>query len=552
VRTLIPPLSRPIRIAAIAIVVVGLLSGFVLGRGLFAPLAQTNPAPTPSSAAQATAHSSPSPTHMGQQASPAAGEPTPTSAVTPAPTESPVPLVRATVPLVPVVSFWSNMESISREQVLDALAGTWPEFSRVVIPEGTGPAIAAALGLPPAMALGELDLESLRDAVADGALGLLPLPMVTPEVRALALDGVALFGNDRTDSLGAWPLNVTLDLPAFTWEQANTWTLVAGGDIMLDRGTAHQVTVLGKGVDYPWDGGTVSVTGHHCCTPFGWPVPETKRTGNKGIVRELFVDADLAMANLETPVKEEFTYHTGGLIFTGDPELLKGIKNAGFDFMSLANNHIGNGGRRGVVETIDHLSALEIAYAGAGINLEQAAAPAFLDAGGQRVAIVSCAMIGGYVATDERWGALRCGDPATLRVVGEARASADVVIVFPHWGREYESLPNKGQRRLAEAWVAAGVDLVVGAHPHWAGALEEINDRLVFYTLGNLVFDQTWSEATMEGLVLELTFQGSRVVQAWIHPIFIMSEVQPNLLDYDGGGSIVLEKVRDASRRLDW
>jgi len=167
-----------------------------------------------------------------------------------------------------------------------------------------------------------------------------------------------------------------------------------------------------------------------------------------------------------------------------------------------------------------------------------------------RRAIIGCAVVGGYFASDTGSGGLRCSDLATLAAIADARAQADVVIMFPHWGREYQNLASKGQRKLAETWMTAGVDLVIGSHPHWAGAIEEVDGRLVFYTLGNLVFDQTWSEATMEGLVLELTFQGDRLVQAWLHPTFIMSEAQPNLLDYGAGGSELLAKVRDASKRL--
>ena len=65
--------------------------------------------------------------------------------------------------------------------------------------------------------------------------------------------------------------------------------------------------------------------------------------------------------------------------------------------------------------------------------------------------------------------------------------------------------------------------------------------------MGNLVFDQTWSENTQEGLIVEMTFQGNHLVQAWLHPTLILNAVQPNLLDYGAGGSDVLARVRAAS-----
>ena len=91
---------------------------------------------------------------------------------------------------------------------------------------------------------------------------------------------------------------------------------------------------------------------------------------------------------------------------------------------------------------------------------------------------------------------------------------------------------------------------MLGSHPHWAEAIEDIDGTLVFYCLGNLVFDQTWSENTMQGLIVELTFEGDRLVQAWPHPTLILNAAQPNLLDYNAGGSDVLDRVREASAGL--
>jgi poly-gamma-glutamate capsule biosynthesis protein CapA/YwtB (metallophosphatase superfamily) len=533
------------------IVGAGVFGGFTAGQSLFGPhpVSTSQAQPTPTTVAEA---SPPPGTHSlgptGSVGPTRLAPPTPA----PTPTTTPPQLVRATVPLVPVVGFWSRASSISRDEIISAVESTSRTYERVVVPTGASAAIAQSLGLTLGTSVTEAEPEPLRAAVADGALGLLPLPEVSPMVRALAVDGISLFGNSRAPSLDTWPINVTLDLPPVTWDQANTWSLVAGGDILLDRGVANQVTILDKGVEFPWDGGTVSITGHHCCTPFGWPVPETKRTGHAGAVRALFGDADLALANLEGPVLDNFRFHEHGFTFTGDPRLLKGVANAGLDFVSLANNHIGNGGVRGLRDTIDALDALGIAHAGAGADLVAASQPALLSAGGQRVAIVSCSQVGGFVAGEDKAGLQRCSSPTTVAQISAARAAGDVVIVFPHWGVEYRAKPTHSQLSLAAAFATAGADVILGSHPHWAEAIDDIYGTFVFYCLGNLVFDQTWSEATMEGLIVELTFQGHRLVQAWIHPTLIHSAAQPNLLDYNGGGSVVLQRVRDASKNIDF
>ncbi|MDP8903931.1 MAG: CapA family protein, partial [Chloroflexota bacterium] len=322
------------------------------------------------------------------------------------------------------------------------------------------------------------------------------------------------------------------------------------GDILLDRGVARQVTVAGKGIDFPWNGGSVEIVRRDCCSPFGHRLPVARSTGNEGGVRRLISGADMAMANLESPVERDARYHAYGTTFTGDARLLAGLQNAGFDFLSLANNHIGDGGASAIRETVGELDRLGIAHAGAGRDVAAAAAPAYLDAAGQRVAIISCSVVGRDFASRSGAGGLRCRDEQTLEQIGLARAEADVVIVTPHWGREYQAEPSRAQRRLAASWLEAGADLVIGHHSHWAGAIEEIGGRLVFYSLGNLVFDQDWSEPTMQGLLLELTFNGRRLVQAWPHPTLIVEDAQPNLLDYEGGGRRVLERVRRASEGM--
>ena len=457
------------------------------------------------------------------------------------------------MPLVPVVSFWSDATSISTDRLAQAVAGSDPTYSKVVVLTGTGDAVDRALGISRA-GLGasnplEVDHDELVRSVGEGALGLVPLPDVTPTVRALALDGVSLFGNGRVSSLDEWPLFVQVTLPAFEWDQSKTWTLAAGGDVVFDRSVAQQF-MEGMSVDFPWDGGTVSITGHHCCTTHGYPQVETQRTGNDGAVRDLLSGADIALANLEGPVMDAFKFHEHGFTFTGDPRLLKGADNAGLDFFSLANNHFGNGGVAGVRDTIRYLDELGIAHAGAGVDIEAAAAPAYFDVGQTRVAVISCTDLGGFRAREDQAGMLHCRAPETLAAIAAARANADTVIVFPHWGVEYRARPTDRQRSLAAAWAEAGVDLVLGSHPHWAAAIETVGDTFVFYCLGNLVFDQDWSEMTLEGLIPELTFQGGRLVQAWPHPTLILHEAQPNLLDYHAGGDVVLDRVRRGSEGL--
>jgi poly-gamma-glutamate synthesis protein (capsule biosynthesis protein) len=277
-----------------------------------------------------------------------------------------------------------------------------------------------------------------------------------------------------------------------------------------------------------------------------------RRTGNAGAVRALLRGADVTLVNLEGPAPDNHSYHPGGYVFTMDPELLAGLHRAGIDVVSLANNHIRNAGATGVTQTIRHLDDLGIAHAGAGHNAVAARRPAWLTAAGQRIAVLAYNGVDpGRNATRTTAGAapLRL---ATMRadIRAARRAGADFVIVVPHWGREYTDVVTAEQRRIAASLVAAGADLVLGSHSHWAGPLEMVDGRLVVYSLGDLVFDLQHDARTQQGLIAELTFVGRRLAQVDLHPTLILAASQPNLLDPDGGGDALLRAIRAGSARL--
>ena len=105
---------------------------------------------------------------------------------------------------------------------------------------------------------------------------------------------------------------------------------------------------------------------------------------------------------------------------------------------------------------------------------------------------------------------------------------------------------------MAHAAIDAGADLVIGNHPHWAEGMEVYKGKPIWYALGNLVFDQTWSEPTMEGITLELTFSGKSLAQVRIRPHLILGKAQPNFMDPAGSGRVVMKQVFGASTHLGW
>ena len=459
--------------------------------------------------------------------------------------------------LVPVTGFWSKERSITTATLATEIAGSGPHPRRVLVEAADLPAVARLLGVEPGANVEPLGPGAIRTAIARDprALGLIRAADVTPGLRALAVDGAALFGAARRTGLAGWPLLVPArpDPGRPPFDPGAAWTLAAGGDVMLDREVYRLAVLAGRGADYPWDGGTAKITGRTCC---GWgrnTLVTGRRTGHAGAVRELLRAVDLSLVNLEGPAPDDFTYHPHGYVFTMDPALLAGLDRAGIDVVSLGDNHISNAGASGVADTIRSLERLGIAHAGAGRDLAAARRPALLTAGGLQVAVLAADGIApASRATSSRAGAAPLR-PASLRadIRAARRAGADLVIVVPHWGREYTDTVTIRQRRLARAMIAAGADVVLGGHSHWAGPLELIDGRLVVYSMGDLVFDLQHDARTQQGLIVELTFVGRRLAQVDLHPTLILEASQPNLLSRGGGGERLLRSIRAASARLD-
>ena len=394
------------------------------------------------------------------------------------------------------------------------------------------------------------DLAKNRDRLA-----FVRADQVTPAVRALAWGAKSLFGVARVSKASDWPLNAQLPAPAagaVAFDPGATWTIVAAGDIMLDRGVAKVVKIQGKGSDFPFNGGTATITGRTCCSALDNPVPVTRRTGKAGAVRDLLTSADLTVANFENPAPDAFRYHTQGTVFSADPKLIAGLRKAGFDVVSIGNNHIRDAGAQGILDTIKNLKKYGIKSTGAGANLAAARKPAVVDVNGVKVAILGYDTIAKYYAAGpSSAGSAQLTKSVVRADIKKARAAgADVVIVYPHWGTEYNPRPFAAQQALARAIIDAGADMVIGNHAHWVGAMEVYKGRPIWYALGNFVFDQDWSEPTMEGITLELTFRGSDLVQARMRPHVILDKSQPNFMDPAGTGRVVMGQLFDASRRL--
>src|SRR5215210_2374874 len=381
------------------------------------------------------------------------------------------------------------------------------------------------------------------------ALGLVPWDEVGPRVKALSVDGKSLFDFEGSTDYPLRPDGATVPDPE------KLKRVVVGGDIVFDRGQYYTVIQKGMGIDFPLDGGYAAVTSR---APEPSAYSETgvihqftaERTGGAGAMREYLSSADLTLANFENPVIRDAVYHPDATTFTGDLRLMPVLDQAGLDGVTLGNNHILDAGTTGIGETIRHLDDAGIAHAGAGKDLAKAREPMIFDLGGTKVGVLSYMGVPSYAwawATETAPGTAPLLENVMREDLKRLRPKVDLILVMPHWGKEYIATPEPGQVDFAHAAVDAGADLFIGGHAHWPKGMEMYKGKPIFYGVGNFLLDQSWSEETSTAIFAETTLYGDDVVQTRPVPFIILDRAQPNFLVPEAGGDRALRRVFAAS-----
>lgn len=251
-------------------------------------------------------------------------------------------------------------------------------------------------------------------------------------------------------------------------------------------------------------------------------------------IRPLLASSDIVFGNLESPVREGRTVLTGEMRFRTDPEFLPELARAGFNIVSLANNHIGDEGEAGIASTTEYLADSNIRWVGAGTTSD-AYAPIIIEHNGFRVAFIAgndpSIVHPSYCASPVRLGSACFNETRIAEGVQAARKSADFVVFSMHAGREYASTSDALQRRIAHLAIDSGADLVIGHHPHVIQERELYNGKWIYYSLGNFIFDQEWSRNTKLGLALGVEVRRSDAsVLRLTHTIVRVDEyAQPRL-----------------------
>ncbi len=224
--------------------------------------------------------------------------------------------------------------------------------------------------------------------------------------------------------------------------------------------------------------------------------------------------ADITTGNLETSISTAGVAMSKRYAFRGPPQALPPMRSfAGFDVLTLANNHSVDFGRGALLDTLRFVRAAGMKPIGAGANAALAHRPALVAAGGLRVAFLGYSDVNplGFPAESSSPGTARAESSSIAADVRTARRSADVVVCFFHWGTELRADPEARQEAFAAACLAAGAQVVLGAHPHVFGSILRPGSRtLVAWTLGNFVFPSSGLTARTGILQLQLDARGVR------------------------------------------
>jgi gamma-polyglutamate biosynthesis protein CapA len=212
--------------------------------------------------------------------------------------------------------------------------------------------------------------------------------------------------------------------------------------------------------------------------------------------------ADLVSANLEGAVTNMGAHYAPVLVndFAFAPDTIREVKKYGFDFFNIANNHLSDQGKKGMNETRKNLDDIGADYSGCTDREIGACSAKILYFASTSVAMIGLSSVYGTFDSEK-----------VSEIIRKAKADADLVVVNIHWGQEYIHEFSKTQSVLAHQVIDAGADIIIGHHPHVIQGLEIYKDRLIFYSLGNFIFDQYFSPDTQEGLAVGLIVKGNEL-----------------------------------------
>lgn len=254
------------------------------------------------------------------------------------------------------------------------------------------------------------------------------------------------------------------------------------------------------------------------------------------LVKDELKSCSIVFGNLECPLV--YKDKINGLKKNGkkkihlyaEDDAAQSLQNAGFNIISLANNHTLDYGQDGIKQTMELLTKHNIKYAGIWKgDLSKPNQPVIMEVNGTKIGFLCYSDVShkSFAAGVKKFGTI----PATMKVIKQdvkvARKKVDILIVYLHWGKEFEKV-KKYQIRQARSLIDQGVDMVIGSHTHLFQDIELYNDKYIFYGLGNFVFDMK-KEETKYSAILKVKINNKKIEKIKLIPVYL-NEFRPEII----------------------
>lgn len=254
---------------------------------------------------------------------------------------------------------------------------------------------------------------------------------------------------------------------------------------------------------------------------------------------ETLASADITLGNLECPISEQGTAENKKYAFRAPTRAGEALALAGFDLVSIANNHILDYGHVALEDTLLNLAKNQVLAVGAGMDDERAYAPVFMDVDGLRLAFLAFMDViledydyPSWEAGMNKPGVAWAHEQRIRESINNARDQADLVIVLLHNGYEMVQTVSKYQQETAHLAIESGAALVIGSHPHVLQRIESYQNGLIVYSMGNFVFDNFLFPPNYSAILsVELSPQG--VENYELIDVVVQLNGVPQIMEYD-------------------
>lgn len=305
--------------------------------------------------------------------------------------------------------------------------------------------------------------------------------------------------------------------------------ITAVGDIMLGRGVGPRLNKNGMNLAY------------------------------KNLKNE-FDKAHILFGNLEHPISDRGSKLPGkGICLRAEPKMVNVLNEAGFDVVSLANNHILDYDSEALLDTFDILDKNKIGYIGAGKNIEEARKPYVINTQGKTIGFLgydefyhyyySTSYKRRFMATESVPGTAPLKEEQIIEDIKKAKKNIDILAISLHWGIEESNNIANGQRELAHRLIDNGADIILGHHPHVIQPIEIYKGRPIIYSMGNYIFDQN-DENNKQAIVVSILIKNGDFQRVEALPIYIKDKQEP-IIAKGSKGDTINNKLINLSRGVD-